>query len=347
VRRTAWAAAGAILALAATTGVVAACGSGEATRSAGAPAPTTVPVERGRLAATVSGHGTLIYRARPDGSPYVAINRAGGIYTALPAPGDRLECGDVLYRVDDDPVRLLCGRVPAYRDLEPGDRGTDVRQLNRNLRALGYAVERGRAFTARTERALEALHGDGRLELADAVFLPRGARIAEVSAELGGTARPGAPVAQATSDTLEVRVDLAAWQRGEVRPGDPARVTLPGNRSARGTVDRLGRVARSAGPEDAATIPAAITLDEPDDARGLDRAPVQVDIATKGVERALSVPVTAVVGKAGGGFAVEVVRDGGRRELVAVELGLFDTAAGRVEVEGGLDAGDRVVVPTP
>ena len=60
----------------------------------------------------------------------------------------------------------------------------------------------------------------------------------------------------------------------------------------------------------------------------------------------LSVPVTAIVGKSGGGFAVEVVLDGGRRTLVAVELGLFDTTAGRVQVEGDLREGDRVVVPS-
>jgi hypothetical protein len=40
------------------------------------------------------------------------------------------------------------------------------------------------------------------------------------------------------------------------------------------------------------------------------------------------------------------VRNGGPRELVAVELGLFDTANGRVQVEGDLDEGDQVVVPS-
>jgi hypothetical protein len=72
-----------------------------------------------------------------------------------------------------------------------------------------------------------------------------------------------------------------------------------------------------------------------------------VEITTKGVERALSVPVTALVGKTGGGFAVEVVRAGGRRALVGVELNLVDDADGRVAVEGDLAAGDDVVVPTP
>jgi multidrug efflux pump subunit AcrA (membrane-fusion protein) len=71
-----------------------------------------------------------------------------------------------------------------------------------------------------------------------------------------------------------------------------------------------------------------------------------VDITTKGVDNALSVPVTALVGKSGGGFAVEVVRADERRELVAVKLGLFDTANGRVQVEGQLDKGDLVVVPS-
>jgi hypothetical protein len=70
-----------------------------------------------------------------------------------------------------------------------------------------------------------------------------------------------------------------------------------------------------------------------------------VDITTEGVADVLSVPVTALVGKSGGGFAVEVVRSDGRRELVAVKLGLFDTAGGRVEVEGELAEDDQVVVP--
>jgi hypothetical protein len=262
----------------------------------------------------------------------------------------------VLYRVDDEPVLLLCGRVPAYRDLVSGDEGRDVRELNRNLRRLGYDADPGDdRFTRRTAQALRRLqhrtrsHVTGRLDLGDAVVLPRSVRVSEVTGELGGSARPGAQVAQATFDRLEVQAQLAASQQGEVKKGDRARITLPGGTSVPGRVDRLGRVARTAEEDDAAgdaTIPAYVSLGEPKKARGLDRAPVRVEITTKGVESALSVPVTALVGKSGGGFAVEVVRDGGRRELVAVRLGLFDTAHGRVEVEGDLAEGDAVVVPT-
>ena len=115
----------------------------------------TALVERGELANLVSLDGTLTYRARTDGSPFSAINRAGGIYTELPGVGDKVDCGDVLYRVDDDPVLLLCGAVPAYRDLATGDQGRDVRQLNRNLRIGG-----GTNSPGGPEQALRKLQHD-------------------------------------------------------------------------------------------------------------------------------------------------------------------------------------------
>ena len=93
-------------------------------------------------------------------------------------------------------------------------------------------------------------------------------------------------VLQATSDTLEVQVNLDPSQQGEVKKGDRAQITLPGNTSVTGKVDRLGRVAQIPDGQDAerggATIPAYISLDHPQQARGLDQAPVQVEITTAG-----------------------------------------------------------------
>lgn len=346
----------------ATGGVLAVSGAEPAAAGARDAAANTAAVERGRLSNMVSQYGTLTYRARSDGSPYSVIDRAHGIYTRLPNGGDRVGCGGVLYRVDDKPVVLLCGSTPSYRSLVQGDSGSDVMELNANLVHLGYATRAqldpsSRDFGSATAVALEKLQArlgedrTGSLDLGRAVFLPEPVRIARVTAELGGSAQPGAQVAQATSDTLEVELALDPSQQGEVKKGDRAQITLPGNTSATGRVDRLGRVAQIAAGQNAgagaATIPAYIGLEHPEQARGLDKAPVQVSITTRGVDNALSVPVTAIVGTSGGGFAVEVPRAGGRRELVAVKLGLFDTAGGRVQVEGALRAGDRVVVPSP
>jgi hypothetical protein len=323
-----------------------------ATAAAQAASASTAQVQKGKLSAAVSQDGTLTYRARPDGSPFSAINHARGTYTDLPAAGDKVDCGDVLYRVDDKPVLLLCGTVPAYRDLRKGAVGNDVRQLNRNLHVRGA----GNAFTSKTENTLKALqrrkgvHVTGALALGDAVFLPEAVRIAKVTGHLGGRALPGAQALDATSDTLHVQLNLDPSEQGQVKRGDRAQITLPGNTTVTGKVDGFGRVAEVPAGQGSsaadATISTYISLDDPGKARGLDRAPVGVQITTKGVDDALSVPVTALVGRSGGGFAVEVVRAGGRRELVAVTVGLFDTADGRVQVEGDLREGDPVAVPS-
>ncbi|MDT4974494.1 MAG: hypothetical protein QOG98_252 [Pseudonocardiales bacterium] len=361
--RKSWVLAGAaiLVAVSASVGGVVMSRAEQASAAEQGPPVNTATVERGRLSDMVSQYGTLTYRARSDGSAYSVINLARGIYTKLPNAGDRVDCGDVLDRVNDHPVLLLCGSTPAYRSLSNGDSGPDVVELNANLVHLGYASRAqldpsSDSFGSATASALGKLQSKlgedktGSLHLGQAVFLPESVRIARVTGELGGSARPGAQVVYATSDTLVVQLALDPSQQGEVKKGDPARITLPGNTSVRGKVDRLGRVAQlpagqnsSAG---AATIPAYISLDDPRQARGLDKAPVQVEITTKGVENALSVPFTAIVGRSGGGFAVEVVRAGGRRELVAVKLGLFDSAGGRVLVAGDLRVGDRVVVPS-
>jgi hypothetical protein len=363
--RKTWVLAGAAVLVAATaTGGVVAMSSAKPTSSAAQkPAANTATVERGKLSDMVSQYGTLTYRARSDGSPYSVINRARGTYTKLPNSGDTVDCGDVLYRVNNNPVLLLCGSTPAYRSLSKGANGPDVAELNANLVQLGYATRArldpsSHDFSSATASALEKLQSrlgedrTGSLELGRAVFLPGSVRIAGVTGQLGGTARPGTQVARATSDTPEVQVNLDPAQQEEIKKGDRAQIILPGNRPVTGRVDRLGRVAQVPAGQDTgaggATIPAYISLDDPEQAQGLDKAPVQVEITTKGVENALSVPVTAIVGTSGGGFAVEVVRDGGRRELVRVKLGLFDTAGGRVQVvRGDLRRGDQVVVPSP
>jgi hypothetical protein len=366
--RKTWVLAGAavLVAAAATGGVVIMSSATQATPAAQEPQANTVQVVKGNLSAMVFLYGTLTYLAQSDGAPYSVINQARGTYTALPDDGDTVACGDVFYRVDDNPVLLLCGSMPVYRSLSEGESGPDVAQLNANLVHLGYATSAqldpsSASFSAATAYALERLQkhlGEdqtGSLALGQAVFLSGPLRIAQTTATLGSTAQPGVPVAQATSTSRQVQVQLDPSQQSSVAVGEQAQITLPDNHTTPGTVTRIGTVASSSGSgsglsgsgsrSTSPTIPISITLTQPEAAGNLDQAPVQVRITTAGVKNALIVPVTALVGKSGG-FAVEVVRDGGRRDLVAVDLGLFDDADGLVQVEGDLRAGDHVVVPS-
>ena len=70
----------------------------------------------------------------------------------------------------------------------------------------------------------------------------------------------------------------------------------------------------------------------------LDQAPVSVSVASERRRDAVVVPVIALIGRDGGGYAVQLA-DG---SLVKVTPGLF--ADGYVEVEG-VRPGQRVAVP--
>jgi hypothetical protein len=340
-------------------------GSNGAQDEADEGATALASVEQGRLASRVSDTGTLGYAAQPDGTPYSVVNQASGAYTQLPSAGDEIGCGESLYRVDNDPVPLICGGTPLYRSLDEGTSGPDVRELNRNLVDLGYAKRADlegteNEFGSATADALAELQDDlgldesGSLEPGDAVFLPGPLRITRVSATLGTTSQDGSPVAEATSTRRRVQVALDPTEAGTVAVGDPARVVLPDNSTTDGKVIRIGTVAGggsgSASGEESeptsSTIPVFVKLERDNDAGAIDEAPVQVEITTDRVKDALSVPVTALLAGAVGGYAVESVGDDGQRELVSVELGTFDHANGLVQVTGsGLAAGDQVVVP--
>ncbi|GII96862.1 peptidoglycan-binding protein [Sinosporangium siamense] len=331
-------------------GVIFVTSPGGTTPSAQSRPPETATVTKGQLDSQITDDGTLGYRKRPDGSPYAAVNQARGIYTQLPQEGDKVDCGGTFYRVDNRPVLLLCGDTPAYRDLSIGAEGKDVRQLNQNLKV------KGDRFTAKTAQALRKLQKKrgmpvtGKLPLGDAIFMPVSIRVIGVAGRLGTAARAGAEVVQASLAERQVSVDLNAAQQSLVEEGNRVQITLPDNKTTLGKVIRVGAVARrgegaGAGTTDT-TIPVLIDLDRPQDVQKLDNAPVRVEITVGGVKDALIVPVTSVIGRAAGGFAVERVRADGRREIVPVELGLFDNVSGRVQVTGALAEGDRVVVPS-
>ena len=321
-----------------------------------------VAVQEGPLSSQVSQSGTLSYSAGAGGTPYSVVNQARGTYTWVPAAGTQVDCGDTFYKVGEKPVILICGSTPAYRNLAEGDDGKDVRALNKTLVNEGYADKSeldpdSGHFGGETAAALEKLQDKrgadvtGRLDLGQAVFLPGPLRISKVTAKNGTSAGPGRTIMEASSNRHGVTVKLDASQQSEVKKGDDAQVTLPDNRTTSGVVSRVGTVVTSSGKNDSdtgsSTIPVYVTLKHPKDAGTLDQAPVQVQITTDGVEHALIVPVTALLGKAGGGYEVEVAAgDGGQTRIVPVTLGLFDNANGRVQVSGALSVNDRVVVPS-
>lgn len=308
-------------------------------------------------------------------------SQQAGTFTALPAVGQVVRRGQSLYSVSGSPVALLYGSTPAYRSLSEGMSGTDVRELNANLIALGDAAstELGPGsdyFSPATASALDRLQArlgvaqTGTLQLGQAVFLPSAALVNSVSATLGGPAQAGTAVLQATSTTRQVTAQLDATEQSDVKADQQVSISLPDNQTTPGVVTSVGTVASnpsaageggsgsssagsagggsasgSSGGSSAATISVYVKPADPAALGSLDQAPVQVAITTATVDNALVVPIDALLAEPDG-YAVEVAAARGARRLVPVTLGLFDDADGLVQVTGtGLSAGQRVVVP--
>jgi hypothetical protein len=323
---------------------------------------STATISEGSLSSQISADGTLEYTT-PGGSSYSVINQASGTFSKLPAAGDVFSRGQVLYRVSNDPVILLYGNTPVYRSLSEGDRGPDVRELNENMVALGYATSSEiegdwSYFSAETKSALERLqyHLDeeetGSLTEGQAVFLAGQVRISTVNATLGTSARPSVAVMQATSTSQQVVVNLDASEQSEVKVGDHVQITLPDGQATPGVLSSIGTVLASSsangssgsGSSSSTTLPLYITLEHPQAAGDLDQAPVTVEITTAAVRHALSVPIDALLALSSG-YAVETVGADEVHKLVAVSLGTFDDAAGTVQVTGDVQAGEQIVVP--
>ena len=103
------------------------------------PSLITVPVERMVIANDVVTRGTVRFDqpeavnlpplAQPDLTPVV---------TRIPAPGDELPEGSVLFELAGRPTFALQGDLPLFRTVRPGDEGEDIAQLQEAMARLGY-----------------------------------------------------------------------------------------------------------------------------------------------------------------------------------------------------------------
>jgi peptidoglycan hydrolase-like protein with peptidoglycan-binding domain len=332
--------------------------------------PATAKVTRATLVDTKTVSGTLGY-----GDP-VPIKAAGsGTLTWIAPVGATVRRGEPLFRLDERPVVVLYGSLPLYRPVRVGVEGGDVRELERNLAALGYTgLTVDDSYTSATAGAVRAWQADlevpqtGTVEPGQVVFTRRAVRIAGQRAQLGDaiggrSAEGGASVLSYTGTSRRVTVELEVADSGLAVRGRTVAVDVPGRGTVKGRISRLGSVLtapsttadESAAPDEGGTqagtrsaasdarIEVTVTIANQKALGSLDTAPVDVDFASSKREDVLAVPVAALLALPKGGFGVQVVA-GDTTRVVPVKTGMF--AAGQVEVSGkGIAEGVAVGVP--
>lgn len=302
--------------------------------------PATATVERRTLTRTETVDGTLGYGTR---YAVQAPPGARGMVTWLPGEGDVVERGDTVYRLDQERIPLLYGSVPLYRTLSAGSKGDDVRQLERNLVALGYTgFTADGEYTSATAGAVRAWQKDlgrdrtGVVQPGDAVVSSGARRVAELTSEPGDAA--AGALLKWTGTTRVVDADVDTGHADLVRLGGPAKVELPDGAEVAARVTHIGTPTSDA-KAGGATVPVELTVTEQKKLGAYQAAEVGVHLAADTRKNVLAVPITALAARPGGGYAVVT---GGR--YLPVRTGLF--ADSYVEISGtGVVAGLTVGVP--
>ncbi|MGW6457823.1 peptidoglycan-binding protein [Streptomyces sp. NPDC055078] len=271
-----------------------------------------------------------------------------GTVTVAASEGKTLRRGQALYELNDKPVTLLYGPVPMFREMKAGDRGSDVLQLERNLRDLGFGSELyadiryDKDTEAAVKRWQKSLNRDttGRVGRGDVVFQPGEVKVASAEAALADQVGPDETVLTIASTKPVVRARLEQTDGALTSPGTRVEVTLPSGKTA------AGKVAGTVRPEEPASgggggggaqeeITVEVVLNGgAGAASGEDaKASASVKFVSEARRGVLAVPVEAVVALRGenGGYGLQVVQ-GTTSKMVRVETGM--AADGQIEVSG-------------
>jgi hypothetical protein len=364
----------------------------------GAPPPTvtTAPVVSQVLTSSVQMRGVVypsaqynVYVSAPSSGAASSASSAAGASTGAVyvtrlevAAGDTVTSGEQLAELDGEPLFVLGGPVPAWRDLVPGESGPDVAELQNALASLGFynGGDTPAYFGAATQDAVAAYYehlgytppASGGVPAADVVFLPSlPATVVGVNGAAGQ--QPGQPFLElAARGSLALTAELPPAYAGQVKPGLSVSIydAVTGIH-ANGTVAGLGTAtavvpasaaSASSGSSDTSAgsgsagstsgsgvgtfIPLTVRPSQPL-ATALNGENVLVTVQTGQTEGpVLTVPVAAIVTSASGTSYVTVVGARGGQTEVAVTPGISEN--GYVQVTparaDALAAGDRAVV---
>ena len=188
-----------------------------------APESDSASSDSGSAAGGAAGGGSAAGGATGGGSSGVYISSLDV------AAGRTISNGKQLAVIDGEPMFALTGRVPAWRDITPGESGPDVAELQKALAALGYYDDGDTPgyFGTATQDAVAAFYEhfgytpptSGGMPLTDVIFLPAlPAKVIAVNGTKGQ--QPGQPFLElAARGSLALAGELPPAYAGQVKAG--------------------------------------------------------------------------------------------------------------------------------
>jgi peptidoglycan hydrolase-like protein with peptidoglycan-binding domain len=320
----------------------------------------TVAVTTGSMVSATNARATLHYsQERP------LLAAPGGVVTALPGAGTIVATGGTLYRVNNLPVLLLRGSLPAWRTFESGmSPGEDVRQLEENLAALGvFSGPADATFSWATATAISSwqkslgVERTGTLDRTAVLFSDHDLRVAQTTVSLGAEVAPGTELYKASATAKIVDLDLRLADQNLAVVGSSVSIVLPDGTTTAGSVATVGEPLERPSDGDAApdgssatggtfAVPVTVTLADQTTVGAFSRASVTVQFSSPLADDVLTVPVEALIATDANTFAVETPSKSAEKAVRSIPVTIGAFASGQVQISGeGIREGLEVVVP--
>ena len=287
-------------------------------------------------------------------------NLSSGIVTWLPEPGSVIGFGDVIYKINDEPVILLHGTMPMFRDIDENTSSArDVAQLQTYFVELGfsdtypvarstYDLSTDRYVTSITLSQIEqwqesvGVDRTGVVKKSQIVFRPEPFRVDAITARLGQSVNGGSLI-NITEARRVVTVHLDTELGGLIAMGDIVEVELPDGNSVEGTVTHVADVATRIVQGQQQTTYLDVVIELLGSGASFDQSPVTVKVEEVLEQDAVAVPIAALLALAEGGYGLEVLDPDNTVRLVGVELGTFH--GNQVSISRGVQPGQSVIIP--
>ncbi len=285
----------------------------------------------------------------PEREASVRAQVGGSILQVLVEPGQAVRAGQTLARIEGGGLQDMF--LSARAGVTSAGNSADIarRELQRaeKLLAAGAIAERDIEQARRGSIAANAALADARARLATAqkqvgntvVTSPINGVVSDRPVSTGDVVQPGAALYTVVDPrSMRLQGSVPAEQLDQVRLGAPVTFTVNGypGRTFTGRVSRINPTA------DPATRQVRIVISIPNAEGRLVGGLFATGRLASETRTGMVVPVTAVDTRTNAPAVFRV--QGGKVERVAVQIGLKDVIAERIEVTSGIQVGDTLLL---
>lgn len=305
----------------------------------------------------VSGTGNIEYTVNYS----IIANQAGIVDRLNIKENTNIRTGQEILRISGEPLFILNGKTPIYRNLMNGNEGDDVKVLQNSLKELGYDIdETDGDFGSDTKRELKNLQDDkgrdetGVLNIINFQSFPLPLKVVDLSINQGDMATQGQTLAtlansrKLKASVLVNEIDIPQIKKGQIAaieidalPGKKfsGKVSVISDKAESSSTNQQSQSESSTSTTGVVNYMVEILMDKPSSEIKTGMT-ANADIIVKQKNNALIVS-SAVVKERNGEKFVSILQDG-RVIRKSVKTGI--TTESETEILSGIEKGDKIVV---